>query len=142
MIQFKRGTSKDWEKNEDLILEAGQPGYNITANKLKIGNGKDKWKDLKYLSGGFSFLNYGSTGSSDSEENFYIKEYDGDVESDYVIEGPTRNKNYCYRKWASGFIECWGEGTKIPDLKSLVVETIFELQSGNYFEVKGFWKRS
>jgi len=47
-IQFKRGTAARWAEL-NLVLEAGQPGYVIDENRLKIGDGTTAWNDLPYL---------------------------------------------------------------------------------------------
>lgn len=47
-IQFKRGTSDRWEEL-NLVLEAGQPGFETNTNRLKIGDGVTPWRDLPYL---------------------------------------------------------------------------------------------
>lgn len=46
-IQFKRGTSARWAELNP-ILEVGEPGYDITKGKMKIGDGKTPWKDLLF----------------------------------------------------------------------------------------------
>lgn len=52
MIQFKRGKTSTWEKQKTVLAD-GQPGYDKERKKLKIGNGKDSWKDLPDASGLF-----------------------------------------------------------------------------------------
>lgn len=47
-IQFKRGTAARWAEL-NIVLEAGQPGYAIDENRLKIGDGSTPWNDLPYL---------------------------------------------------------------------------------------------
>lgn len=47
-IQFKRGTAARWAEL-NLVLEAGQPGFVTDENRLKIGDGITKWKDLPYV---------------------------------------------------------------------------------------------
>lgn len=47
-IQFKRGTEARWTEL-NLVLEAGQPGYVIDKNRIKIGDGTTAWNDLPYL---------------------------------------------------------------------------------------------
>ena len=47
-IQFKRGTAARWDEL-NLILEAGQPGFVVDENRLKIGDGITAWKDLPYV---------------------------------------------------------------------------------------------
>ena len=48
VIQFKRGTSERW-KEINPILESGEPGFEYTTNKLKIGDGVTPWNELPYL---------------------------------------------------------------------------------------------
>lgn len=47
-IQFKRGKAKRWEELNP-VLEAGQPGFVIDENRLKIGDGVTAWSDLPYF---------------------------------------------------------------------------------------------
>lgn len=50
-FQLKRGTAEKWiELN--LILAAGEPGFEIDTGRLKIGDGKRAWLDLPYLGEG------------------------------------------------------------------------------------------
>lgn len=46
-FRLRRGYEADWER-ENPILDEGEPGYNLTNKKLKIGDGVTYWKDLKY----------------------------------------------------------------------------------------------
>lgn len=47
-IQFKRGKAARW-KEQNPVLEAGQPGWVIDENRMKIGDGTTPWSDLPYL---------------------------------------------------------------------------------------------
>lgn len=47
-IQLKRGKAASWS-SLNLVLNAGEPGYEIDTGKLKIGNGSTAWNDLPYL---------------------------------------------------------------------------------------------
>lgn len=47
-VQFKRGTAARW-KELNLVLEAGQPGFVVDENRLKIGDGVTAWSDLPYI---------------------------------------------------------------------------------------------
>lgn len=47
-IQFKRGTAARWAEL-NLVLAAGQPGYVIDENRLKVGDGVTAWNDLPYV---------------------------------------------------------------------------------------------
>lgn len=47
-IQFKRGTAARWiELN--LVLAAGEPGFESDTKKMKIGDGTTAWRDLPYI---------------------------------------------------------------------------------------------
>ena len=46
-IQIRRDTTANWE-NVNPILADGEIGYDITANKFKVGNGADEWLDIEY----------------------------------------------------------------------------------------------
>lgn len=50
-IKFKRGLAATWIKL-NLVLEPGEPGFEIDTGKLKIGNGTDPWLDLPYIGEG------------------------------------------------------------------------------------------
>ena len=47
-FQLKRGTSTRWQEL-NLILAAGEPGFEIDTNKLKIGDGVTPWNELNYI---------------------------------------------------------------------------------------------
>lgn len=51
IFKLKRGTSTEWTSLNPL-LEAGEPGFELDTGKLKIGNGVNLWKELKYIGGG------------------------------------------------------------------------------------------
>ena len=48
IYHFKRGTSEKW-KETNLVLDEGEPGFEIDTGKLKIGNGKTRWNTLPYI---------------------------------------------------------------------------------------------
>jgi hypothetical protein len=60
-ISFRKGSTPEWEGN-DPILMAGEPAYNTTLKKLKLGDGTSKWSELPYLEGlgGVEWSNDGS----------------------------------------------------------------------------------
>lgn len=116
-----------WEK---IILSNGQPGYDRRTHKLKIGDGKSTWQELPNVGG----LDYDQVldaekkakirqaiNSTDKtvftygEEDLdrytvgqvYLQQYDGPPEADYVTEFGISGI-WQYRKWRSGFAECWG----------------------------------
>lgn len=47
-LKFKRGKASEWQDN-NLVLAAAEPGFEIDTGKLKIGNGTDHWNDLPYI---------------------------------------------------------------------------------------------
>lgn len=47
-FQVKRGTAARWEEL-NLILNPGEPGFEMDTFKLKIGNGSAPWKELPYV---------------------------------------------------------------------------------------------
>ncbi len=55
VFQFRRATTDEWEIVNPILRE-GEPAYDITAKKHKIGDGKSKWNELPYaeVSGGIS----------------------------------------------------------------------------------------
>jgi hypothetical protein len=46
--QLRRGYEEAWERNNP-ILACGEPGFVIDRNKIKIGNGIARWKELEYI---------------------------------------------------------------------------------------------
>lgn len=50
-FKLKRGTAAKW-KELNLVLAAGEPGFEIDTNSLKIGNGYTPWNELPYLATG------------------------------------------------------------------------------------------
>lgn len=60
-FKLRRDLAADWtEKNPRL--HAGEPGFEIDTNKLKIGDGNSFWNDLDYLTGAGSEGPPGPTG--------------------------------------------------------------------------------
>lgn len=134
MIKIKRGSTevKDGKRAEGswkgVILEDGQPGYDKATNTLKIGNGSDKWSKLKSLGlnlkqvldseknakkrldqdpGDTTIFTYGTEAPyKDMAGQVYLHLYDGPLEADYVTDIGTDN-GWTYRKWFSGWAECW-----------------------------------
>lgn len=136
MINFKRGSTKviNGEPKDGtwkgVVLEDGQPGYDRTSNRLKIGDGHSKWEALKWLKGGLeanqvldseirakiryetnnedkTIFTYGKKDpNNDLIGEVYLHQYDGPIETDYVIEVGV-DSYWKYRKWHSGLVECW-----------------------------------
>ena len=54
MIQFRRGSTTNWRTKANKAstkLASGQPGYDKTKHKIKVGDGTTSWYDLPYASG-------------------------------------------------------------------------------------------
>lgn len=170
MIQIKRGSTKAWQDSKEK-LAAGQPAYDKDRHKLKIGDGEHPYTELPDVTGLFKdeilaeytpreitgnvildtlnklanpdpVFTYGDKKPEEIDRgDIYFQKYDGAVEADYVIEYGL-DANYYYRKWNSGFIECWGNSDiKYTERLQSKFKTIFyNTKIGNHFEVKGSWK--
>lgn len=53
LVKVRRDSAANWE-SENPPLEAGEIGFEVDTNRIKIGNGFDVWDDLSYTSGGAS----------------------------------------------------------------------------------------
>lgn len=47
IFQFRRGSTEEW-KSVNPILRSGEPAWDSTLRKMKIGDGITNWKDLPY----------------------------------------------------------------------------------------------
>lgn len=59
-FKLRRGTLAEWN-SVNPILAAGEPGFAIDANVLKIGNGANSWNELPMISGGAAISPDGSS---------------------------------------------------------------------------------
>ena len=48
VYQLKHDIEANWT-TKNPILRNGEPGYDMTANRLKFGTGNTAWNDLPYL---------------------------------------------------------------------------------------------
>lgn len=53
-LLVRSDTAANWEAN-DPILKKNEMGYDITAQKFKIGDGTTKWSSLPYVTAEMSF---------------------------------------------------------------------------------------
>jgi hypothetical protein len=128
MIQFRRGSTVSWKKLK-TPLAAGQPGYDTTRHKIKVGDGKNLWDKLPYASiseeevfdselnarlrliedpESLAIITYGTQGPDNKTVGkVYLQQYETDPEVDYVTETGI-NGIWEYRKWNSGKAECFG----------------------------------
>ena len=45
LIQIRKGEDSEWQ-NINPVLASGEPGYNLSNNNLKIGDGQTDWNNL------------------------------------------------------------------------------------------------
>lgn len=125
MIQVKRGSTEKWS---GVTLAPGQPGYDKTKNKIKIGDGNSTWAALPYASGlhaeeifcaeskaknrdnddkfATNIITYGTgTPNEDTVGQIYLQQID-DPEVDYVVASG-KEGIWRYQKWKSGTTRCW-----------------------------------
>jgi len=79
LIKFRRGTDTDWS-NANPTLSVGEPGYDTTAEKFKIGDGTTSWSSLGYIGDGNSGID--GSGTSGNIPKFS----DSDTIGDSVIK--------------------------------------------------------
>jgi hypothetical protein len=134
MIQFKRGKTNSWTSDKKPLAD-GQPGYDRTKKKIKIGDGKHSWQELPYASGLFRdeiisseedakktfdpiltalgiderpIITYGpKSPDKNTIGQLYLQYYDAEPEVDYVVSFGVDGM-WTYQKWHSGIARCWG----------------------------------
>jgi hypothetical protein len=96
--QLRRGTSAVWNNNNPL-LAAGEPGYELDTHKVKIGDGTSYWKDLPYI-GEHNIVVYASRNEFPSvgNVNYIYKATDeamlyfwDSLKKEYVAIGPAES---------------------------------------------------
>lgn len=76
-FKFKRGTAAQWLETNP-ILAAGEPGFELDTNKLKIGNGISNWTYLPYTVDIEQDLNY-ITISSEKIKSLFQEEKENGI---------------------------------------------------------------
>jgi hypothetical protein len=127
MIKFRRGSTSSW-RGTNIKLEPGQPGYDKSKHKIKVGDGEKLWSDLPYASGLFAeeivdsesnatarknkdteditLITYGTAApNKNTVGQIYLQQID-EPEVDYIIESGTKDE-WTYQKWKSGIAKCW-----------------------------------
>ena len=79
-IKLRRDTADNWD-TINPVLALGEPGYDTTNNKLKIGDGVTAWQDLSYLTD--------ETGGGGSGDRLTNGEYELILNADGSLTGPT-----------------------------------------------------
>lgn len=65
-LALRADSSTGWN-SENPVLIKGEPGFDTTVGKLKIGDGKTAWKELKFI-GGDDANHYEATAASDTDD--------------------------------------------------------------------------
>lgn len=47
IFQFRRGSTAEWY-SANPVLREGEPGWDTTVKKQKVGDGVTPWRDLEY----------------------------------------------------------------------------------------------
>jgi hypothetical protein len=79
-FQLRRATGASWNSTNP-VLQSGEPGFDITTNQLKIGDGVTRWRLLPYLAS-----SEGSTGPTGPAGPSII--FDGGSPSQNYSDGP------------------------------------------------------
>ena len=106
IFQFKRGKSTSFT-SKNLLLSAGEPGYELDTGKLKIGDGVTKWNDLAYIND--DCITVQGDGVSIVVENNIVS----------LAGFPEAKKGYSIRKTADGKLE-WFEPAEQTQIQSLL----------------------
>lgn len=113
VYQFRKDIQSNWESSNP-VLRAAEPGFDLTNNRLKMGNGTTPWKALPYI--GPEIVDDLTTGGSDkvlsAEQGKKLK---GLIESGgtEVIDNLTSNSTTAALSAAQGKV-----------LKEIVDETV------------------
>ena len=89
-FQFKKGLAARWTE-VNPILKAGEPGFVVDENRLKIGDGETHWNDLPYI---------GESNVVDVETRYDLPSV-GRVNTIYKIE--SEKKTYMWSTATSSF---------------------------------------
>jgi hypothetical protein len=63
-IRVRRDTASNWD-TADPVLALGEIGYDVTNDKMKVGNGIATWSNLTYLNADPSIHVHGMSDLSD-----------------------------------------------------------------------------
>ena len=73
-IQVRRDSSDLWDINGDNLLLAGEMGYEVNTNLLKIGDGIHSYRQLDYFAGGITGLLVGGSLAKNSDGKVYLEQ--------------------------------------------------------------------
>ena len=133
MIQFRRGTTKNW-RSAKTKLASGQPGYDKEKHKIKVGDGEKSWNELPYASGLFEHEVFDSEvnaksrveadvedrtiityGTEAPDENTVGRLYLQQSTSDYVIDSGVSD-GWIFQVYSSGIVKCFGSFNITSDI--------------------------
>jgi hypothetical protein len=122
-IKLRRDTAANWNE-ANTVLALGEPGYDTTNNKLKVGNGTSTWTQLDYLTdatggSGLSITDFGE-GFTDALDNGKI------TTSKLYNENPNPGLNNQYELGVTN-----GGVVTLPD-GSIINGATLKTVAGNY----------
>lgn len=92
-IQLKRGKSADWI-SKNILLNPGEPGFELDTGKLKIGNGQTLWNDLPYVGEGSDSLIFNALTVEDFPEVGNISVVYKASQENRLYQWNEQNQNY------------------------------------------------
>ena len=143
-VQHKRMSARDWASST-LVLLDGELGVESDTGKVKVGNGRDRFSDLQYLTGPKG--DRGERGETGPRGADGVVRFEGSAAERALSEYSKKSETPVYRI-AKGDISGTGEGgTEIIDKNFIfnsdgikvgdIVQDIFVTDSGTQ---EGFWK--
>ena len=119
ILQFKRGYAEDWKKLNPT-LAAAEPGFELDTGKLKIGDGKTKWIDLKYQNGDYKLSVDGLSLILNPEEKITLKGYEEAKQGQMLVKDATQGL-------------AWVDPLKETTLNSMVASAEKAAQTANNY---------
>lgn len=95
LIQIRRGTTSEWEA-ANPILASGEPGFDLTTNYLRIGDGVSDWSDINPIGGVYHNYTNISTNYSVSitDHLIFVDTSSGDIEIELPTASGVGGKEY------------------------------------------------
>lgn len=95
LIEFRQGPTSEW-LSINPILSSGEPGFDISNNILKIGNGTDRWNVLPPIGSGATIISQEYKNYTSIDNDYTILDSDDiifiDTETKSVsVEMPSAN---------------------------------------------------
>ena len=126
-IQVRRDDSKLWEINGDNLLLAGEIGYEVDTNLMKVGDGNHSYNELDYFAGGITGLTLdGSLAKNEAGQIYLEQQFTSDIMLTNVDDGGVSFQSTLA---ASGLVNNASTYTTQEDANLLFV-SLLEDQSG------------